>query len=37
MNTYGFFLQEKDIDRIEQVVVGSTENIKEGNEEIRQV
>lgn len=28
--------QEKDIDRIEQVVVGSTENIKEGNEEIRQ-
>lgn len=31
------FLQEKDIDRIEQVVVGSTENIKEGNEEIRQV
>nr|XP_022286362.1 syntaxin-18-like isoform X2 [Crassostrea virginica] len=28
--------QDKDIDRIEQVVVGSTENIKEGNEEIRQ-
>ncbi|XP_056004370.1 syntaxin-18-like isoform X2 [Ostrea edulis] len=28
--------QEKDIDRIEQVVVGSTENVKEGNEEIRQ-
>lgn len=34
-----FFLkkQETDIDNIHQLVVGATENIKEGNEDIREV
>lgn len=34
---YFFFKQETDIDNIHQLVVGATENIKEGNEDIREV
>lgn len=34
---YSFFLQETEIDSIHQLVVGATENIKEGNEDIREV
>ena len=29
--------QETDIDSIHQLVVGATENVKEGNEDIREV
>lgn len=32
-----FLPQEADIDSIHQLVVGATENIKEGNEDIREV
>lgn len=31
------FPQETEIDNIHQLVVGATENIKEGNEDIREV
>jgi len=30
-------LQETEIDSIHQLVVGTTENVKEGNEDIREV
>ena len=32
-----FYFQDTDIDRIADTVVGATENIKEANEEIREV
>lgn len=32
-----FLKQESDIDNIHQLVVGATENVKEGNEDIREV
>lgn len=31
------FLQETEIDSIHQLVVGATEHVKEGNEDIREV
>lgn len=37
MLTCPAFPQEAEIDSIHQLVVGATENIKEGNEDIREV
>lgn len=34
---HSFLPQEAEIDSIHQLVVGATENIKEGNEDIREV
>ena len=37
MFIYAFLTQETEIDNIHQLVVGTTENVKEGNEDIREV
>ena len=37
MFMYAFLPQETEIDNIHQLVVGTTENVKEGNEDIREV